>query len=118
MCLIIINIWFVVQVGGFFFPLKSGKHVLQSLSTDYSMLRESRLGYRPHLNNPKAEVYSKFFYTRLTVVKHFETDGVSKKVVHASFHTQGITQGTGKWISFRSLPGHRIRFDVVISLRR
>jgi hypothetical protein len=67
------------------------------------MLRQSSVGYQPPLDNPKAEVCSKSFYTHLTVVEHFETDAVSKKVVHSSFHTQEITQGTGEWIAFESL---------------
>ena len=91
------HIWFVVQVGVHFLSLKPGQPMLFSeLSTNYSMLRQSRARFSRVSISPKGGACSNFFYSSPSAHsdEHLETHEVSKKFARSSFHTQEITPGT------------------------
>jgi hypothetical protein len=96
MCFIIIYIWFVVQVKFLFFaeawPTKALLRALDQLQH----ARQIACRFQPHLDKPKTEACSDFFYPSHSPRsdEHLETREVSKKICALYFHTQEITQGT------------------------
>jgi hypothetical protein len=83
MCFIIIYIWFVVQVGGSFFPLKPGQPMLFSELIDQLQNAWAiACALQPRLDKPKVRACSDFFYSSPSAHsdKHLETHEVSKKI--------------------------------------
>jgi len=94
MCFIIIYIWFVVQVGFLFFaeawPTKALLRALDQLQH----ARQIACRFQPHLDKPKTEACSDFFY--------------SSVLISFTLHTHLALMNTSKHVKFRKKFAHSI----------